>query len=180
MFWFEEPFEPESLDQFSSIRRDVNVRLAAGENEFGLQGFQEHVRAQTLDILQPDACRCGGISEVKRVADLAGKAGLEIATHSWSDAAAIMANAHVVAAVPHGLTVEVDRTGNPFVDDLLVEPLPVCDGMLALGSAPGLGIELNESVLETYRLEDPLHPADGSYSDMVFGPQFDTPAGPYA
>lgn len=171
VFWFEEPFQPEDIDSYVALRGTVGVPLAAGENEFGLQGFRELIRAGALDIVQPDACRCGGISEVKRVAVLALTSGLRVATHSWSDAVAIAANAHVVSAMSNGITVEIDQTGNPFVDELLVEPLQVIDGRLALSRSPGLGIALNPSVVEKYRMADPLNIPDGSYSDMVFGAQ---------
>ncbi len=169
VFWFEEPFEPEDIDSYVALRPRVSVPLAAGENEFGMQGFRELIRAGALDIVQPDVSRCGGITEAHRVADLAQTAGLRVAPHTWSDAVAVMANAHVVAALPHGLTVEVDQTGNPLIEELLVEPLTVRDGQLSLSRAPGLGIELNQLVLQKYRLTDPLHLPDGSYSDMFFG-----------
>ena len=168
VFWYEEPFAPENIDDFVSLRGTVGVPLAAGENEFGLQGFRELVRARAVDIVQPDACRCGGISEVWRVARLAAQHGLKFATHSWSDAVAILANAHVVSAMPNGLTVEIDRMNNPFVDELLGRPLEVVDGEIALGDAPGLGIELNGEIVEKSRLADPLHIPDGVYSDMMF------------
>ena len=129
--------------------------------------------------MQADASRCGGITELCRVADMAHKAGLKLAPHSWSDAVAIMANAQVVAATPHALTVEVDQTGNPFVEELLVEPLQVKDGRLQLSRRPGLGIELNQAAVEKYRMADPLSIPDGWYSDMVFGQQDNRPAGPY-
>ena len=169
VFWFEEPFEPEDLDNYVSLRGAINVPLAAGENEFGVQGFRELIRAGAVDIVQPDASRCGGISEVKKVADMAAAYGLRVATHSWSDAVAIVANAHVVSAAHNGITVEVDQTGNPFVEELLVQPLTIAAGTIALSDAPGLGIELNEAVLKKYRLEDPLNMPPGNYSDMVFG-----------
>lgn len=178
-FWFEEPFTPEDLESFQALRGTLQVPIAAGENEFGTQGFRELIRMKAVDIVQPDACRCGGLTEVWRVAQEAHQAGLRVATHTWSDAVTVMANAQVVSAIPNGITVEIDRTGNPFIEDLLEEPLRVTDGQLALSTAPGLGIELKKSVIEKYRMADPLAIPDGSYSDMVFGPQFYSPAGPY-
>lgn len=169
VFWYEEPFAPEDIDAYAALRGTVAVPVAAGENEFGFQGFRELIRAEALDIVQPDACRCGGISEVRRVGQLAGEHGVRVATHSWSDAVAIVANAHVVAALPNGVTVEMDRTGNPFVDELLKGGLSVTDGQLQLGESPGLGIELDTEVLDRYRMTDPLRLPDGAYSDMVFG-----------
>jgi len=179
VFWFEEPFPPEDLDAFVIFREQSAVPVAAGENEFGSQGFRELIRAGAVDIVQPDASRCGGITETHRVCQAAHKAGLRAATHSWSDAVAIIANAHVIAAAPNGVTVEVDATGNPFVESLLAEPMSIDDGRLTLSSAPGFGIELDDRVIEQYRVENPLQIPAGCYSDMVVGKEHFQPALPY-
>jgi L-alanine-DL-glutamate epimerase-like enolase superfamily enzyme len=179
VFWFEEPFAPEDIDSYSALRPTVDVPIAAGENEFGVQGFRELIRAGAVDIVQPDASRCGGLSEVWRVAQLAQEHGLGVATHSWSDAVAIIANAHVIAAAPNGITVEVDGTGNPFVEELLTEKLRIREGRLQLDDAPGLGIELQDEVVERYRMPDPLQVPKGCYSDMMFGREYLPPACPY-
>ncbi len=175
--WFEEPFEPDNLDAYRALKsrtadRTANraaVALAAGENETGPRGLADLLRSGAVDILQPDASRAGGISAVRQAAALAHSAGVRIATHTWSDAVAVIANAHVVASVPNGMTVEIDRTGNPFIDELLTEPLQVSGGRLQLPAGPGLGIRLDDSVLARYRL-DPGPVPDGNYSDMAFGP----------
>jgi len=179
VFWFEEPFAPEDIDSYSALRPTVDVPVAAGENEFGVQGFRELIRAGAVDIVQPDASRCGGLSEAWRVAKLAQKHGLGVAAHSWSDAVAIIANAHVIAAAPNGITVEVDGTGNPFVEALLTEKLRIREGRLQLSNAPGLGFELQDDVVERYRMSDPLQIPNGSYSDMMFGREYLPPACPY-
>lgn len=179
VFWFEEPFAPEDLESFSELRGTVGLPVAAGENEFGLQGFTELVHRQAVDIVQADASRCGGITEVLRVADLADRAALKLAPHSWSDAVAILANAQIVATTPHAITVEVDQTGNPLVDELLEEPLQVIDGQLQLSDQPGLGIRLNRKLIDQYRLADPYHIPNGWYSDMLFGADWNKPAPPY-
>jgi D-galactarolactone cycloisomerase len=174
--WFEEPFPPEDLDKYVALRSDCALPLAAGENEFGMQGFRELARVGAVDIMQADASRAGGITEVARVANLAADLGLRFAPHTWSDAIAVTANAHLVAAAPTGLTVEVDRTGNPFIDDLLDEPLTVADGKLRLSDRPGLGITLNEDVVDRLALAPDQWLPDGNYSDLIFGA--DPPATP--
>ena len=179
VFWFEEPFAPDAIDSYVALRGTTGVKLAAGENEFGFEGFRELIRAGALDIVQPDVSRAGGISEVWRIGQLADEAGLQVATHTWCDAVAVIANAHVVSALANGLTVEVDQTGNPFIDALLVEPLRVIDGTLSLDDTPGLGIELNDAVVDRLRMDDPRMIPEGNYADMVFGKQHLTPAGPY-
>ena len=150
-----------------------------GENEFGLQGFREMLRAGALDVVQPDACRAGGISECFRVGQLAEKHGARVATHTWSDALALTANMHVIAALPNGITVEVDRTDNPFIDDLLVEPHRIEDGCFRLPKAPGLGVDLNEAVIRRWTLPASQRLPSGAYSDMSFGKEYWVHREPY-
>ena len=66
-----EPFPPEDLDRYVALRAASRVPIAAGENEFGVQGFREVLRARAIHIAQPDACRTGGISEVVAIAAMA-------------------------------------------------------------------------------------------------------------
>jgi D-galactarolactone cycloisomerase len=179
VFWYEEPFEPDDLDRYLALRERVSIPLAAGENEFGSSGFHELLRAGAVDIIQPDACRAGGITECVRAGRLAQEYGAGVATHTWSDAVALIANAHVIAALPNGITVEVDRTGNPFIDELLVEPISVVDGLLTLPEGPGLGIELDERPIARLRVPDDAPVAEGNYSDMVFGRQHLGSSPPY-
>jgi D-galactarolactone cycloisomerase len=179
IFWFEEPFPPEELDAYVALRPKIDVPLAAGENDFGVQGFRELIRAGAVDIVQPDCCRAGGITECLRIGRMAREAGLSVATHTWSDAVALVANAHVVATLPNGTTVEVDQTGNPFIDELLAEPLEIEDGLLALGRRPGLGIGLDEAVVSRLAAAYGDSMADGNYSDLTFGPQHYTVAPPF-
>jgi L-alanine-DL-glutamate epimerase-like enolase superfamily enzyme len=179
VFWYEEPFQPEDIDAYVALRGRVNVPLAAGENEFGLPGFRELLRAAAVEIVQPDVCRAGGITECYRIGQLAGQHGARVATHTWSDAVAVVANMHLIAALPHGLTVEVDRTGNPLIDDLLATPLRVRDGLIRLPDGPGLGIELNEAAVERLTVPPDHTVPDGNYSDMVFGRRYAQAAPPY-
>jgi len=179
VFWFEEPFPPEDIDSYVALRPRLEVPLAAGENEFGVQGFRELLRAGAVDIAQPDVSRAGGITECLRIGRLAGRMEARVATHTWSDAVAVIANAHVVAALTNGITVEVDQTGNPFIDELLVEPLDIKDGLLRLPEAPGLGITLNESTLNRVSLPRDQSIPDGNYWDLIFGAQHFSVAPPY-
>ena len=171
VFWFEEPFAPENIDDYVALRARISVSLAAGENDFGVQGFREMLRAGALDIAQPDVSRAGGITECLRIGRLAAEMNVGVATHTWSDAVALIANAHLVAALPNGITVEVDRTGNPLIDELLAEPWQVKDGRLQLPQAPGLGIELNPDTIERLAAPAAQMVIDGNYADLIFGAQ---------
>lgn len=179
VFWFEEPFPPEDIDSYVALRPLLSVPLAAGENDFGVQGFRELLRAKALDIVQPDACRTGGITESMRIGRMAAQAGVRVAPHTWSDAVALTANAHVAAALPNSLTVEVDQTGNPFIEDLLAEPLQIKDGLLSLSDEPGLGIRLNWETVKRLAMRADQTMPDGNYSDLVFGSEYWSVPPPY-
>jgi D-galactarolactone cycloisomerase len=170
-FWFEEPFAPDEIDSFAALRRglaDYGVPLATGENEFGFHGFRELIRAEAVDIVQADASRAGGITEVMRIGQMAAEHNVRLAPHTWCDAVAVVANAHVVAALPNAITCEVDQTGNRFIEEL-IGPLLISNGLLDLGDRPGLGITLNEDLVRELRIDDPYHLPNGNYCDVVFG-----------
>lgn len=180
VLWFEEPFAPDDLESYAALRsRETGVSLAAGENEFGLNGFREVMRGPLVDIVQPDASRTGGITEARRIATVAESLGLRVAPHTWSDAVALTANAHLVASLKTGLTVEVDQTGNPAIDDLLRGGLRIREGNLDIGDGPGLGIDLDEAVVERLRVPEERLMEEGNYSDLVFGASFRSEAAPY-
>jgi L-alanine-DL-glutamate epimerase-like enolase superfamily enzyme len=170
VFWFEEPFEADDLDSYVALRGTVGLPLATGENEFGFEGFREIIRIAAVDIVQPDASRCGGISEVLKTANLARTAGLRFAPHSWCDPVAVISNAHVVASQENGITVEIDQTGNRFIEELLGHPLTVKDGLLDLGNRPGLGIELDPAALKRFRVASPADIPIGNHCDIILGP----------
>ena len=181
VFWLEEPFVPEDIDSYLSLRPDLGgIPLAAGENDFGIQGFRELMDRKMVDIVQPDCCRAGGITECRRIGEMATRHGFRVATHTWSDAVALVANMHLIASLPTGITVEVDQTGNPLIDDLLLDRLQVIDGEISMPQGPGLGIELNEDIVEKYTLPHGTPVPQGNYADMVFGRQHCAPAGPYS
>jgi L-alanine-DL-glutamate epimerase-like enolase superfamily enzyme len=169
VFWFEEPLASDDLDDFIRLRAATTVPIAIGENEMAIHGFREWLRADAVDIVQADASRAGGITEVWKIAAEAHAKGVGFAPHSWCDSVAIIANAHAVAAAPNGITVEVDQTGNRFIEELLTVPLSVVDGHIDLGERPGLGIELDEDAVAEMRLDDPFAIPDGNYCDVVYG-----------
>jgi D-galactarolactone cycloisomerase len=178
--WFEEPFPPEDVDAYARLRAAVTIPIAAGENEFGEQGFRELFRAGAVDVAQPDVSRAGGISECLKIAELARQAGVQIATHTWSDAVAIVANAHFASTVSDTLGVEVDRTATPLTEALLTVPLDIREGRLHLPRGPGLGIELDEDVVSRLRVPPRSSTPSGNYADLVFGNEPYEAVPPYA
>jgi D-galactarolactone cycloisomerase len=177
--WFEEPFQPEDLENYAKLRENASVPIAAGENEFGYEGFRELLTVGAVDIVQPDVSRAGGITECFQIAELAAVNEARVATHTWSDALALIANAHLIAAAPTGFCVEVDQTGNPLIEELLEEPLVIRDGMLQLPQGPGLGVKPRSDMIEAFTLARDERLPEGNYADIVSGSAEWTSTAPY-
>lgn len=169
--WFEEPFPPEDIETYIALCRRKIVPIAAGENEYGLQGFRQLIGESAIDVAQPDISRTGGVTEARRIVALAGERGIPVASHTWSDAIALTASAHLVAAAPTGMAIEVEQTYCPFTNDLLSDPLPIRDGFFHLSDEPGLGVTLDWDVVNQLGVPPDTLIKTGNFGDLVFGRQ---------
>jgi D-galactarolactone cycloisomerase len=156
--WFEEPISPEYYDQYAELRAKTSIPIAGGECEYLRFGFQRLLQARSVDIVQPDICATGGLTEAKRIATLASVYGVEVVPHTWGTGIAIAAATHFIAnldTMPGRLKMpdrlmEYDRTENGLRDALTCSEMKFDNGIIHLKDAPGLGFELNEEALYNY------------------------------
>ncbi len=150
VFWFEEPIPFDDLEGQKLLSDATSVRIATGENYYTRYGFRDLINRRAVDVVQPDTARCGGISEVRKIAAMATANDLLFVPHSFGDAALELAALHVIAATPEAFIIEHDITYNPLRSELGGELLEARDGYLALPNRPGLGIELTDEFREKY------------------------------
>jgi len=154
VFWFEEPVPAEDLEGSAKVVAAIDMPLAAGENEFTRYGFRDLILHQAIDIAQPDATWCGGITEARKIAAMASAWNIPCVPHSFSSAVALVSNLHFSASIPNSMFQEFDRNYNPLREELLTEPVKINkDGYIDLPQKPGLGVELSESVVKKYRVD---------------------------
>jgi D-galactarolactone cycloisomerase len=159
IYWFEEPISPEYYGQYAELRTKTTIPIAVGECEYLRFGFQTLLQAGSVDIIQPDICASGGLTEAKRIAALASAHGVEVVPHTWGTGIAIAAAIHFVAnlePLPGRLKapenyLEYDRTENGLRDELTRTEMVTENGEIMIGDAPGLGVELNEDALHKYK-----------------------------
>jgi L-alanine-DL-glutamate epimerase-like enolase superfamily enzyme len=152
MFWLEEPVVPDDLAGYRRIRDAIkSVRLAAGEGEFTAAGFRPFLEQGLLDIVQPDIARAGGFTGCRRIAALAGAYNVAVAPHTGaSGPICIAASLHFAAATPGLLTFEHMYIYNPL-HEMLAEALPQPNrGVIAVPSAPGIGVEVDARALKRF------------------------------
>ncbi len=156
--WFEEPVVPEDLEGYRQVKAALSMPISGGEAEYTRFGFRELVGRRCVDILQPDICGCGGFTEALRISALANAWGVTVYPHVWGSAVGFYASLHWAAALPPNpaalvlgeLWFEFDRTPNPFRDQLGAEPLKRAGDMIEVPPRPGLGLEVNRSVIQRY------------------------------
>ena len=158
--WFEEPISPEDIDGYVEVTRALDMAVAGGENEFTRWGFRDLVVRKAMDIVQPDVCAAGGISECRKIAALASAHGVECVPHAWGSAIGLAATLQFLAALPDQPPsfrpmpplLEFEQCENPFRDYLSVEPIVQLRGQVKIPTGPGLGIEIDRTVLDRYRV----------------------------
>ena len=153
IYWLEEPFEPDEYEAYAELADAVDIRVAAGEQDTTVWGFRELIERGHVDVVQPDVTRCGGITELVRIAAFAREHGVETVPHAWKSGIIKAASLHVNAVLPDATFQEYCVADTPINQTLVKERMPVdADGFVAVPTGPGLGIELDEDVLERYRV----------------------------
>jgi galactonate dehydratase len=145
--WYEEPALPEFPDAIADIRSKITLPVCVGErlhSRFMLRGILEK---QAADIVMPDITRCGGISEMRKMANLAETYNVPIAPHNPNGPISTIASAHTMATVPNFFRQEFMVNDVPWRDGCLSHPLPVSNGFFEMPDRPGLGFDIDESVL---------------------------------
>ena len=148
--WFEEPLPPDDLEGYARLTAVSPVPIAGGEVLTRRQAFQPWIERRAVDILQPDVTKCGGLSEVRKIAWQAYDHHIQLVSHGWNTAVGVAADLHLAAAMPVALYVEF-LTPAPYIDRIINSPFQLDDeGCLHVPSGPGLGIELNREALEEF------------------------------
>jgi L-alanine-DL-glutamate epimerase-like enolase superfamily enzyme len=141
-FFMEEPVSADLYNQAAEIRSRVNIRLAGFETEYTRFAYRELLSAGAVDVVQPDPCWCGGLSEARRIAAMASAWGRVCVPHSFSSALSFLINTHFVASLDNGFLVEWDSSGNPWIDQLIrPEQRLNDDGTFDVPDGPGIGFE---------------------------------------
>jgi L-alanine-DL-glutamate epimerase-like enolase superfamily enzyme len=147
--WLEEPVQwQDQLGALAEVRKRGGIPICAGQGEISRFGCRDLMLAGAVDILNVDATIAGGITEWRRVAGMAGMMNVAMGHHEEPQVAL-----HLLASVPHALYVEIfpNPERDPMWFELPVQQPRIESGFMHLSSAPGLGIDLREDVVERYR-----------------------------
>ena len=149
VFHFEEPIPYTDLQGMAQIAAALDIPVAVGEQQHTRYDFKDLLVHQAADIVQPDVTKCGGLSEGKKIAALADAFGKYVTTHTTSVGIGLAAHLHYWASTPacryaQEFNVVASRERAP----LLRSPLVPDNGYLRVPQGPGLGIELDEDLVQ--------------------------------
>lgn len=171
LLFFEEPCQPDDIEALARVRAaNLTTDLATGERLYSKWDYLPLLERRLVDVIQPDLCHAGGITECKKIAALAEAYYVQLAPHNPQGPLSTAAAAHLALAIPNFLILEFVRQ-EPYRDQALQEAWIVENGHLVVPDRPGLGVELNEEFV----LANPYHPrigksnafaADGSVVDV--------------
>lgn len=157
--WFEEPVPPDMPEQMAIVARGTRIPIATGERLTTKYEFARVLAAGAANILQMNLGRVGGLLEAKKIAALAEVHYAQIAPHLYCGPVVGAANIQISTCSPNFLILEGIQRWGGFHAAILKTPIQWDQGYVIPPTAPGLGVELNESVAlkHTYVENDALH-----------------------
>ncbi|MCZ6794313.1 MAG: mandelate racemase/muconate lactonizing enzyme family protein [Planctomycetota bacterium] len=154
ILFIEEPAVPGNIEVFKRLKQAIRIPLATGERDRTIWGVISYLHEGCIDILQPDVGACGGITQMKKIAVLAEAYHVPLAPHCASTILGLTASLHVAAAIPMFLIHEGGTGYNPSKVARVAWKVDE-KGDASLPEGPGLGVEVDESVVRKLHEERP-------------------------
>jgi L-alanine-DL-glutamate epimerase-like enolase superfamily enzyme len=150
--WLEEPLHPDNLQGYAKLSSQAPMRIAAGEEICDVKEFQQLMDVGGIDVAQVDVTRVGGLARSKRIGWDSAERHRLCVNHSYKTGVNIAASLHLVAALPNTHYFEYCVEQGALRQTLTKQRFPVVDGDIKVPEEPGLGVELDEDVVERFRV----------------------------
>ena len=153
IFFLETPLPSEDLDGYARLAQEQPIPIAAGEWLTTRFEFRHLMDEGKVKVAQPDVGRVGGLTEARRVCEMAGERGLIVVPHLWKTGISIAAATHLATATPHCPYIEflpAELSESPLRRRLVKGEPAMEGGSIPTPTEPGLGIELDRESLEEF------------------------------
>lgn len=149
--WAEDIVSPSNIDALATVTNAVKTPTLVGGILQTRLGFREIIHRQAVRILHPDLTHCGGLSEGKKIHDLAEIYYMPVAFHNICSPVGTMAMVHAVATMSNFLALEIHHLAIPWWEDMIKGDKPIIkEGYIEVPDKPGFGVELNEVVVRKH------------------------------
>lgn len=154
IMFLEEPAPPLNIEVFKYISEHSPIPIATGERTYLRHGFRQLIENRYVSVIQPDLGSCGGITEGKKIADMAYVYDVPVQCHVCSGPLSVAASIQLEAAIPNFIIHEVHPTNTlPLITELGTENYQPVNGYLEVPEAPGFGMDLSEKALSIAKIE---------------------------
>ncbi|MBW1860940.1 MAG: galactonate dehydratase [Deltaproteobacteria bacterium] len=171
--WFEEPIPTDAAhEDLARVAASTDIPIVTGERVVTRWCFRDIFEKRAAATINPDPCHAGGISEMKKIGEMAHAYYVGFSPHSAGGPVMVAANLHVEACAPNFVIHEFFSIDPPYYKEILKEPFPALkDECLELPERPGLGVDIDEEALSKrpYKYhdmsgfwDDPQVPAGGT------------------
>lgn len=150
--WIEEPVLSDDMDGYARLGALSSAKIAGGESLTTRYEFRDFLSRSKVDIIQPDITRCGGISEMRKIYDLAALNGTKLVPHGFSTGILLAATVQFLASAEAGDLIEYSQSNSPLYRDLVKNKIPFENGFVTVPDTVGLGVVLDEDLLDKYRM----------------------------
>jgi len=170
--WAEDMLPCTDWQGLKAISEATTTPQLTGEYGFGLkEAFRPLLDHRAVDLIHPDVTVCGGLLELRRIAEYADLCGIPVALHSCNGPVAQAASIHAAAVMMNFVALEYHAVECPFWADLATGPVrPIVEqGFMRVPEAPGLGIELNDEVVRQHLKEPGYFEPTPMYDQPILG-----------
>ena len=152
--WLEEPLGHDDPEGYAALRAASGIRIAYGEREWNARGVQRLVASGTVDVVGLDPGRVGGITGFAKAAEICALSRRQANAHNFSTAIVGAASQALSFASPACHLLELQPVYGPAQKDLVDKPIWHENGFVPMPEGPGIGIEINEDLVRSARLDD--------------------------
>lgn len=148
--WMEEPILFDNIDAMAEFARSVNVPVSTGEQLYNRWEFRSLLETNTVRMIQPDICHCGGFSEIRKIANMAETYYIPVAPHNSNGPISTLASLHLDMSIPNAFIQEIFVSFIDRYQEVLTNPITIEDGHASVPVGPGWGAEIDLEVLAKY------------------------------
>jgi L-alanine-DL-glutamate epimerase-like enolase superfamily enzyme len=134
-FWYEEPLPPHEMEGYALLAKELDIRIATGENLATKYAFADLIERRGADVVQPDNRRAGGVTEWMEIAAMADAYGIELASHGGGNT-----NLNMLLAMPNAIYMETSGAHK------------MIDGEYPAPEEPGMSSEVPEAEIKRYKV----------------------------
>jgi L-rhamnonate dehydratase len=153
VFWLEDFLHPDNFSGYAEVVQSTRtLRIAAGEQLAGYLEFERLASEGHIHTLQPDLSRCGGLTVVRQIAEMAQRRGIDCVPHAWLTDLLKAASLHLNAYLMDSLYLEYNVSSASLLNHLCIEKIELVDGFIPVPEGPGLGVTVDQGMVDKYRI----------------------------